>query len=222
MNRFLDQNYYELLEIPMDAPQQEIRKAYQRAKETYAPESPALYTMFTYKESGELVSLVEEAFRVLGNQYLRQEYDMKLRQQGTLRVNRSVADIPSSLSNGKKAGASLSSARRNSSIPEGFEKTKLSVYKVNMDFEEEIKNTLSIDGNFLKKVRIYKGISLNQICDETRIKHHYLVAIEDNNIKDLPAPVFVRGFILQLARLFALPEKKTTSSYMQIFEKSVG
>lgn len=214
MNRFLDQNYYELLEIPMDTPQQEIRKAYQRAKTTYASNSPALYTMFTNKEVSELNELIEEAFRVLGNQALRQEYDMKLRREGTTRVNRNFSDLPSSDSKIKP----LINVHKKSFIPEGFKKTKLSIYKVDQDFEEKIKSETSIDGDFLKRVRLYKNIPLNQISDETRINVHYLKAIEEGHLKHLPAPVFVRGFIQQMARLYGLSEEKATASYMKIFD----
>lgn len=216
MHRFFDQNYYELLEISMDAPQQEIRKAYQRAKETYSKDSPALYTMFTDKEIEELVNLIEEAFRILGNQYLRQEYNMKLRRQGTLRVKQNISDFLFNTSKVEKEERSNFSIKRNSSIPDGFKKTRLSVYKVDPEFEEEIKNVSLLNGDFIKKVRNYKGISLAQMSDETRISRHYLEAIEKHETQSLPAPVFVRGFLLQIARLLDLSEKKVVNSYMKL------
>ena len=213
MNRFFDQNYYELLEIPMDAPQQEVRRAYQRAKETYSKESPALYTMFTDKEAEELSNLIEEAFRILGDQYLRQEYNLKLRRQGTLRVNHNISDLPTQ-SKGKKNNSSFPIREKNFAIPEGFKRTKLSVYKIDPEFEEEVKSLPVFNGDFLKKVRNYKGISLDQMSDETRISRQYLEAIEENRIQDLPAPVFVRGFLIQIAKILGLSEKKMLNSYL--------
>ena len=72
------QNYYEILEVATDAPDHEIRAAYLRAKDTYSPDSPALYSMFTKEEAEQLQDLIEEAFLVLGDQSKRQKYDMKL------------------------------------------------------------------------------------------------------------------------------------------------
>ena len=72
------QNYYEILEVSAGAPHHEIVRAYEQAKINYAPDSPALYTMFTADEAQELRLLVEEAFRTLGNHSKRKEYDAKL------------------------------------------------------------------------------------------------------------------------------------------------
>jgi len=68
-------NYYEVLEVPEDAPSHEVHKAYTRAKATYSSENPALYSMFSPEEARELLRLIEEAYTVLGNPSLRKAYD---------------------------------------------------------------------------------------------------------------------------------------------------
>ena len=60
-------NYYEILEVAIDAPPHEIHRAYQRAKTTYSSENPALYSMSSPEEARELLRLIEEAYTVLGN-----------------------------------------------------------------------------------------------------------------------------------------------------------
>ena len=42
MKPFEQQNYYELLEVPVSAPPEEIRAAYSRLMELYAPDSIAV------------------------------------------------------------------------------------------------------------------------------------------------------------------------------------
>jgi cytoskeletal protein RodZ len=52
----------------------------------------------------------------------------------------------------------------------------------------------------------------------TRINPHYVVALERNGWDDLPAPVFVRGFVVQICRILGLDEKKTVDSFMRIYK----
>ena len=66
---------YEVLEVPPEAPQTEIHRAYQRAKSIYSADNPALYSMFSREEARELMQLIEEAYAVLGNPALRKSYD---------------------------------------------------------------------------------------------------------------------------------------------------
>src|SRR5208282_2188730 len=72
-----DQTYYELLEIETSASQEEILKAYNRARATYGHNSPALYSLFNKEEAQDLLRLIDEAYGVLSNQFKRKQYDAK-------------------------------------------------------------------------------------------------------------------------------------------------
>src|ERR1700733_1752237 len=76
--RYEGQTYYELLEITPQAGPGEIYNAYQRARATYSPSSPALYSMFTPQEAQELMTLIEEAYQTLSHQARRHDYDLKM------------------------------------------------------------------------------------------------------------------------------------------------
>ncbi|NJL25091.1 MAG: DnaJ domain-containing protein [Calothrix sp. SM1_5_4] len=76
--RYEGQTYYELLEVSPTAGSSEIYAAYQRARNTYSANSPALYSMFTPQEAQELMALIEEAYQTLSHQARRREYDIKL------------------------------------------------------------------------------------------------------------------------------------------------
>ncbi len=50
-------------------------------------------------------------------------------------------------------------------------------------------------GAFLRELRTRAGVSLEEIARKTRVAPRYLEALEADAFDDLPAPVFIRGFI---------------------------
>ena len=46
------------------------------------------------------------------------------------------------------------------------------------------------------------GYSVDDVCNRTRIAKAILLALEEDRFRDLPAPVYLRGFLAELARLF--------------------
>jgi hypothetical protein len=75
MKDFHEQTYYELLDVSANASQEEILKAYNRARSTYGNNSPALYSLFNKEEAQELLKLIDEAYTVLSNPFKRKQYD---------------------------------------------------------------------------------------------------------------------------------------------------
>lgn len=221
------QSHYDVLEIPVNAGQHEVHQAYIRAKSTYTSDSPALYTMFTPEEAQAMVSLIEEAYSVLGHQGKRHEYDLKMGfQTATPTAEKSVAQPsiqhtieikPLVTKNEDGWLGQVKIHKRKDDLPEGFARTKFSVYQINNALEEELKTITECDGAFIQKVRHYKGVKLEQLCDEIRVTKATLVAIESNDIEALPAAVFVRGYVLQLARVLGLDEKRISDAYMKFY-----
>lgn len=68
-------NYYEVLEIPTDATQDEIQQAYNRAKNAYSGDSVALYSLMSEDECKAILGTIEEAHAVLSQPDKRREYD---------------------------------------------------------------------------------------------------------------------------------------------------
>lgn len=245
-------NYYEILEVALDAPQTEIHKAYQRAKTTYSQDNPALYSMFSKDEARELLRMIEEAYSVLGNQTLRKSYDESLMRlgssnggaRGPAQAQAPAAQLESQHRalpdfNGPEGGAkaqSSSSATSETSdsytvrkkeapktnLPPGTGKTAFGTYKLDDSFESEIAACAEFDGSFLQKIRLYKNLSLDKMSEVSRISRTYLMAVETDDYKSLPAAVFVRGFVVQIARALGLDENKVASSYMKRFKAGGG
>src|SRR5512132_1998694 len=72
------------------------------------------------------------------------------------------------------------------------------------DQEPQAHSELASFGEELKREREIRGISLKEIADSTKISKRFLEAIERNDHKTLPAPVFTRGFVREYARYLGL------------------
>jgi hypothetical protein len=217
-DRYEGQTFYELLEVSPQAGPSEIYLAYQRARATYSPSSPALYSMFTPQEAQELMVLIEEAYQTLSHQARRSEYDQKMgiSNKGTMKkpannepTVRASSDI--------WVGPVKVSRKPGDEIPKGFARTKFSVYEVKEDMEREIAAVEECDGQFLQRVRLYKGVTLEQMSDEIRVMKTTIAALEANNFSALPVAVFTRGFVVQMARVLGLDEAKIAAAYMKFF-----
>jgi curved DNA-binding protein CbpA len=197
-------NYYEVLELPTNAAQHEVTTAYDRAKRTYSGENPAIYTVFTDTEARELLSLIEEAYSVLGNKTLRSIYDQRL-----LSNQFSLDDL----------GYSSILDASKQYYPEPKPEMRRPAYQKNPEFENEIQNQMSWSGEFLKRVREYKGLSIERISEKTKINPYYISSIEKMEAKSLPASVFVRGYVSQIAKELGLNEKSVADSYINLYKK---
>jgi len=71
-------------------------------------------------------------------------------------------------------------------------------------------------GAFLRYHRLISGLTLEQISVETKIRPNLLDAIEKEAWELLPAVVFVRGFVLQVARLLRMDEpEQLANAYVE-------
>ncbi len=218
MSNFQEQTYYELLEISSSASADEIQRAYLRAKGIYAPDSPAIYTIFSREEAVQLNHLLDEAYQTLSHHAKRRDYDLQL-QKGNFTViqdkGRDTAESTVALQ------AKFKSPRSEDRVAlqqQGIGITKFGQFTIDTFVEQEIKDQEMFDGTFLKKVRIYKNINLDTLCDHLKIGRHHVNAIENNDFEKLPASVFVRGYVKQLAEALELDSKKVTDSYMKILK----
>lgn len=227
--RHSNQTFYEILEVQPNAGPTEIYNAYQRARTTYSPTSPALYSMFTPEEAQELMQLIEEAYQTLSHQAKRKEYDVKLGLKPAGPAPRSTAVEPVQKYSAEEAKKKVDEnwvgpvkVVRNFSkveeLPKGFARTKFSIYELKPELESEIAGVTECDGKFLEKIRLYRGVALEQLAEEIRVTKSTIVALESNDIEALPVPVFTRGFVVGIARALGLDEKKITDAYMKFFK----
>ena len=75
------------------------------------------------------------------------------------------------------------------------------------------KNSLSF-GCYLKTIRAEKGISLDEVSEETRIRIDILLLIEKEDHDRLPSEVFVKGFLRAYAQALGIDGGEVVRRYM--------
>jgi len=198
-------NYYDILELNSNSAHQDVTTAYERVRATYSGDNPALYTIFSEQEARELLILIEEAYAVLGNKNLRAIYDQRL--------------LSGRFQNEELSLQAILAASKQMTTEQKPEEKK-APYVKNDRFEEEIASCALWNGDLLKKVRDYKNITTNKMSEITKINSYYVTAIENMDYENLPAPVFIRGYVVQIARVLGLDDKKVADSYMKVFKEN--
>ncbi|MBI2712800.1 MAG: helix-turn-helix domain-containing protein [Bdellovibrio sp.] len=75
-------------------------------------------------------------------------------------------------------------------------------------------NPAGPSGGLLRRIREGHQISLEEMSGITKVTKTYITAIEDENFAKLPASVFVRGFVVQIAKVLRLPHDKVATAYV--------
>lgn len=86
------------------------------------------------------------------------------------------------------------------------------------ELTKEIVDEIDWRGGFLRRIRESRRISVEEIADFTKVKRTYVDAIENEEFDRLPAPVFVRGFIIQIAKMLRLPHDKVSTAFMARYQ----
>ncbi|MCC2679456.1 MAG: hypothetical protein K0R29_2032 [Pseudobdellovibrio sp.] len=89
------------------------------------------------------------------------------------------------------------------------------------EFENLIASKKEWTGDDLKQVREYRRLSFDELTDITKINPWYIAALEKMDPSNLPVEVFVRGYVLQVAKALGLKEKTVADSYMRLFRKKI-
>lgn len=244
------QSYYDVLEIHPDASVQEIREAYLRLKSTYAKDNVAHYTMFSKDQTLDLLDEIEKAYQVLSNPESRKHYDFnhdhshgspaqndfgrasrnpftETKRSGQAATVVSIDRVPPMDSSSddllispetdyqKRPTASQPSANVPHPNPTPREPLELAGQTL-----KEIDEEMEWRGNAIKKFREAQNISIEELSEFTKISKTYLRAIEDEMFEKLPAAVFLRGFLMTLAKKLKLPQDRLLSAYLTRFKET--
>src|SRR5258708_19018254 len=81
------------------------------------------------------------------------------------------------------------------------------------DIEPQPHSELATFGEELRREREIRGISLKEIADATKISRRFLDAIERNDHRTLPAPVFTRRLVPEDSRYLGLNAEEAVHRY---------
>jgi hypothetical protein len=70
------------------------------------------------------------------------------------------------------------------------------------------------NGELLRQVREAYGLSLQQVAERTRITRIHLENVEADRYDHLPATVYLRGILVNLARELRLDPARVSKSYL--------
>lgn len=77
-------------------------------------------------------------------------------------------------------------------------------------------------GEYLKHLRVEKGLSIEEIARHTRIDPAYLQALEENDFAKLPpARLFAKAYVKAYSHCLALPEAQEAEA-LERFGESAG
>ena len=79
MRNFEELNFYEILEISIDASTFKIKRAYKNALEIYGKKSLLTYSLFSEEERVDILKRLEDAYQTLVDKSKRTAYDATLR-----------------------------------------------------------------------------------------------------------------------------------------------
>ncbi len=188
-------DHYEVLEVAPDASPEEVERAYRVVRAAYADGSLGTYSVFDTDESATLRERVEAAYRVLSDPEARRAYDA---------AHRTTPDEP--------APAPLRFEPVGSAAGEA-PATSFDVFEES----EEADANAEWDGARLRRARLMRAVELRQIAHLTKINPTYLRFLEEERFEDLPAPVYVRGFVTAYAQSLGLDARRVAGSYMHRF-----
>ena len=210
MERLTEQNYYKLLGVSPKASFEEVRSAYDQAVGIYSTDSIATYSLLTQKERERILSRLVDAYKTLTNSQLRREYNHSLIEKGELSPQEigfpSLED-----SNGLKGKLREVSVESLIQIEESSDKEN-QPSDPNLDLFEE---QTSVTGKSIKMLRTAREISLEEIYRRTNIPKKTLEDIEEENFEELPALVYLKGFLKAYAKILDVNQTQMAEGYVK-------
>jgi flagellar biosynthesis protein FlhG len=180
--------HYAALGITRSANDEEIRRSYKRVKEMYAPGSVATSSLFSEPELKALRTKLDEAYDTLLDPVRRRAYDL--------------STFPDPEPELRPAPPSRPAMAAERTMLQG-------------ELVREIGPDTEFTGALLKKVRQSQGIELKEISLRTKIASSYLAAIEEEQFEALPAMVYVRGFVNELAKFLKLDPPQVQRTFLR-------
>ena len=243
-------NYYEVLEISMGATPQEIERAYTRARNAYSGDSVALYSLMSQAECDTILNQIEEAYAILGFPEKRREYD-RVRGFNHAPRNPFEDSVSTPHVMERPAPAPAPAPARNDEFKDNqlpaqearpnfqyedygsnLQEAKVSKvqalkkfsleYAVDPAMEQKIEQSTDFNGAYLRQIREYKNVDMARLVEMTRISRTQLEAIENDNLSKLPADVYTRGFVSQLAKVLKLNPDLVATSYLHHIKRLRG
>jgi len=196
MKPLSEMSHYEVLEIAPEAGAEDVERAYRLALATYGEDSLATYSVYDEVEAEGLRERIEMAYQVLRDPERRLDYD---RETGGLGPVTAAVEI----------ALQLAEEEEEVRLAPDAVAPEIETFD---DVEEDVAS--DFDGARLRRARLRRGIGIERVATVTKISASYLRCIEEEQFSELPAAVYVRGFVTAYARCIGLDPERVTAGYM--------
>jgi len=203
-------DHYDLLELPRGADGPQIEKAYRTLRATYAPDSLAIYSILDESDAKFIRDRIDHAYRVLSDEEKRHHYDVFL-----------VQGLPPGPDDELEATAAepeVVEARSPQPDSGTAEPEKEEAQTLVESLEPASGGETAYNGAGLRRARLRRGLDIDQLATITKISPSYLRCIEEERFDELPAAVYVRGFVAASARALGLDAEEVVSHYIAHLE----
>ena len=200
----LEESPYATLEVPRTATHEQIEAAYSKLRDLLADGQLAAYGMLDAGEANRQREQLEMAYEVLRDQERRRAYDHAYDSgQGD-----AAADHQRFVGHVTRSAPPRATANAYVGVRQGRRTLQTPLLS-------EIPNDATFDGPLLRRLRESAGATIEDFSEWTKISRRYLKAIEANDYGLLPAPVYVRGFVGEYARILGMQAKAVADSYLE-------
>lgn len=182
-------NHYEVLETEPGASEEEIRRAYRRMRELFSSDSLAMYALYDDERLAAAQARLTEAYDTLIDPSRRKPYDLGIFPDG------------------------------NPAVPDADEARALADAGAPRPPLPDLGNDTEYTGALLHQVRMARGVDLRDVTARTKISAVYLRAIEAEDFAALPAVVYVRGFVTELAKVLHLDPPQVAKTFVRRFRQ---
>jgi curved DNA-binding protein CbpA len=208
-------NHYDVLGLDPHAGVELVERAYRFQLELYDDGGLATYSLLDASELREARARVQEAYAVLSDPARRHAYDASL---GLVRADEPPrAELPrSEPPRGEPPSAEASQLEAPDAAP-APEAPRLPAAP------QPLRERLAgpVTGAALRGYRERRGVSLHEIAAASKVGVRFLEYIEQERYSDLPATVYLRGFVQEYARCVGLEPHATAESYLARVPKSI-
>jgi flagellar biosynthesis protein FlhG len=179
---------YAVLGVTRSATDDEVRRAYKRQREIYANGGLGTVSLLDREQLAAAQRKLDEAYDTLLDAVRRRAYDLSTFPATEPEVLSARATSPA------LAAEQLMLKR---------------------ELGREIGPDTEFSGALLRKVRESLGLELADIVAKTKIARAHLQALEDERYGDLPALVYTRGFLVELAKQLQLDPMQVQKTYLR-------
>lgn len=189
-----EQTLYDLFEVHPSISEEELRRAYKRMWACFHPDHFSGYGLFSRAQQEALLAKLQAAFELLMDPIKRSEYDLKTFPQGLPSPREKSQESPSRL---MPTFLPLISPQEAKTLWRDLGSTSI--------------------GASMKSLRERMNLPLSAVHERSKISLSMLELIEADDFQNLPAEVYLRGFIKELSQLYSLQKQIDIESYLNAY-----